>query len=160
MEKTLLRAWWVQIFFCERGSYRTRSTKTLLFCAKSFYIPKSRGVQFLWNRIWGLGWYGANWAIWAVLKISAILLKYFNFEGIFFYIFKSKNVSVYYSVCTRKLSNIRNKKPWFFPLKCTFLGQNSYRLKSHIKLIGIAQHATFIKKTLVLCKAVDFFCLH
>jgi hypothetical protein len=25
-------------FFCERGSYRTRSTKTLLFCAKSFYI--------------------------------------------------------------------------------------------------------------------------
>ena len=25
-------------FFCERGSYRTRSTKTLLFSVKLFYI--------------------------------------------------------------------------------------------------------------------------
>ena len=38
---------------------------------------KSRGELFLWNRMWYLGWFGPT----AVLKISAILLKYSTFEG-------------------------------------------------------------------------------
>ena len=35
-----------------------------LECTQSHYIYISRSGQFLWNRNWDLGWFGADWQCW------------------------------------------------------------------------------------------------
>ena len=69
--------------------------------------------------------FAPDWAIGAVMKILAVLLKYPTFEG-FFFIFMEKT--------TRKLEFLYivadSEKTVNFCLKCTFWGQNSLK---HIK---------------------------
>ena len=69
--------------------------------------------------------FGADWAVRAVLKISAILLKYPTRV-----IFSGQNkyrirVSVHSSVCSKKLVDIKVRKLSILAAKCTFWGQKS-----------------------------------